>query len=117
MSDDRSSVDSEISPDARAGSQIEEHVKSRSTWLRFLFMLVFCVLVGVASLVGTVVVVLGFLWVLFTGEPNRRLVNAGQSIAMYVYEIVRYLTFNTDIRPFPFDADWPSAADGPGSAE
>jgi hypothetical protein len=33
----------------------------------------------------------------------------GQSLARYIYENVRYLTFNTDERPFPFGGKWPSA--------
>ncbi|MEJ2140219.1 MAG: DUF4389 domain-containing protein [Gammaproteobacteria bacterium] len=26
-------------------------------------------------------------------------------MATYTYQIIRYLTFNTDERPFPFDSD------------
>ncbi|MBT8099949.1 MAG: DUF4389 domain-containing protein, partial [Gammaproteobacteria bacterium] len=28
----------------------------------------------------------------------------------YTYQLIRYLTFNSDVRPFPFDDDWPSSA-------
>lgn len=116
MSDDRSPadhvVDGEDSEDAEARrKQLEENLKSRSTWLRLLFMVVFYVLASVASLVASVVIVLGFFWVLFTGEINGQLQRAGQSIATYLYQIVRYLTYNSDERPFPFDAEWPSADD------
>jgi hypothetical protein len=89
---------------------LEENLKSRSTWLRLVFMLVFYVLICLASLVGTVVVVLGFLWVLFKGEVNKELKQTGHSLASYIYEIVRYLTFNSDEKPFPFGREWPSAA-------
>ena len=71
-------------------------------------MVICYMLAGIASFVGTFVVVLGFLWLLFTGEVNRQIQQVGQSIAAYVYEIVRYLTFNTDERPFPLGGDWPS---------
>ena len=87
---------------------IEENLKSRSTWLRGLFMLLCCALLSLAGFVGSFVVVLGFLWVLFTGEKNRQLQQAGQSIATYVYEIARFLTFNTGAMPFPFGGSWPS---------
>ena len=88
---------------------IEENLKSRATWTRFLFMVICSVIVWLASLVGAVVVVLGFLMVLFTGEVNRELRGVGQSLATYIYENIRYLTFNTDQRPFPFGSEWPSA--------
>ena len=91
-------------------SPLEENLKSRSTWLRLIFMLVFYVLISLASLIGTVVVVLGFLWVLFTGEVNKQLQQTGQSLAGYLFEIVRYLTFNSDEKPFPFGREWPSAS-------
>ncbi len=88
---------------------MEENLKSRETWTRFLFMLIACVLISLAGLVGTFVVLLGFLWVLFTGEVNRELRDVGQGIASYVYEVVRYLTFNADDRPFPLGGSWPGA--------
>lgn len=95
--------------DTAERAAIEEHLKSKSTWLRLVFMLIFYILASVTTLVASVVVVLGFLWVLFTGETNQRLRSAGHGIARYLYEIVQYLTYNSDVRPFPFDAEWPSA--------
>ena len=95
--------------DEKSGKPIEENIKSRATWTRLLFMLISSILVWLASLVGMVVVVLGFLMVLFTGQVNRELREVGQSIATYIYENVRFLTFNTDDKPFPFGGKWPSA--------
>jgi hypothetical protein len=46
---------------------------------------------------------------LFTGEINKQLQQIGQSVAGYMYQIVRYLTFNTEDKPFPFGGSWPSA--------
>ena len=89
------------------GKPLEENIKSRATWTRLLFMVICYVLVSLASLVGSVVVVFGFLWVLFTGEVNRELRGVGQSLATYIFENIRYLTFNTDDRPFPFGNKWP----------
>jgi hypothetical protein len=91
------------------GRPIEEHLKARSTWVRLLFMIVMTVCYAVVRLVVAVVVVLQFLHVLFTGETNPRLKDLGLSLACYVYQIVEYLTFNTEVRPFPFDAEWPAA--------
>ena len=106
MSDNPTADDVVIEEDQ--GTPIEKNLKSRSTWLRFLFMVIYSVLIWLAGLVGTFVVILGFLWVLFTGEVNKQLRQAGQGIASYIYQIVRYLTFNTDSKPFPFGESWPS---------
>jgi len=109
MSDDNPPADHVVVDDNDSGIPIEAHIKSRSTWHRLVFMVVLYVLATLASAVGSVVVVLGFLWVLFTGETNRQLQRAGQVIAAYIYEIIRYLSYNTDDRPFPFDKDLPAA--------
>ena len=95
---------------------LEEHVKSKSTWLRLFFMLVVIILYAVSRLVVFVVVLLQFFWLLFTGDTNQQLRALGQSLATYTYEIIRYLTFNSDERPFPFDLEWPpSEATGEGN--
>ena len=105
MSDDNPPADHVLADDKESGTPIEEHIKSRSTWLRLVFMVVLYVLATVASFVGSFVVILGFLWVLFTGETNPQLRQAGQVIASYIYDVIRYLTFNSEEKPFPFGSD------------
>ena len=109
MSDHNPTADRPYKDSDTSGHPIEKNLKSGATWMRALYMLISCVLLGVAHVVGTVIVVLGFFWVLITGEVNRQVQQAGQTLANYVYEIVRFLTFNTDVRPFPLGGDWPSA--------
>ncbi|HVY64276.1 MAG TPA: DUF4389 domain-containing protein [Gammaproteobacteria bacterium] len=87
---------------------LEEHLTARSTWLRLVFMIVLGICHELARLVGAVVVILQFLHVLFTGAPNDRLKDVGLSLAQYVRQVIEYLTFNTEVRPFPFDAEWPA---------
>ena len=114
---DHAPGDHDIDPDRDADSEtgsrpIEENIKSRATWLRGLFMLVFVFIYALSRLVVGAVVLLQFLWVLFTGEVNERLRGLGQSLADYTSQIIRYLTYNSERRPFPFDEDWP-----PGHAD
>ena len=71
-------------------------------------MLISSVLASIAIMVGSVIVVLGFFYVLFNGEVNQQVRQAGQSVARYIYQIARYLTFNSDEKPFPLGGDWPS---------
>jgi hypothetical protein len=72
------------------------------TWLRGLMMLLFWVLYGIAELVVGVVVLLQFLIVLFTGERNDRLLGFGERVSLYIYDVLRFVTFNSEQRPFPF---------------
>ena len=91
---------------------VKNNLRRQSTWLRLFFMLVVILLYWVARLVVGMVVLLQFFWVLFTGETNKSLERLGQSLATYTYQIIRYLTYNTEARPFPFDLDWPIGPPG-----
>ena len=93
-------------------SRLADNLKSRSTWLRLLFMILFIVLWCISRLVVSVVLVLQFLFLLFTGERNSRLAAFGQSLATYSYQLVAYLTLVTEDQPFPF-SDWPDSSSSP----
>ena len=76
------------------------------TWLRGLFMLLFVLIYGFTEVIITAVVLLQFLFVLFSGEKNARLKEFGQGLSLFVYRIIRYWTYNLDEKPFPF-SPWP----------
>ncbi len=86
--------------------QQEKPYKNRSVWLRGLFMLIFIFLMGVAKFVTLVVVVFQFVVLLFSGDTNKNLLQFGKSLSVYQYQIVLYLTYNSEVRPFPI-GDWP----------
>jgi hypothetical protein len=99
--------------DETPDTDLAENVKSRSTWLRLLFMILFLALWSISRIVVLAVVILQFFWVLFTGATNERLGAFGASLATYTYQIILYLTYNTEEQPFPF-TDWPSGPPGAG---
>jgi len=57
-----------------------------------------------------VVVVFQFLVVLFTGKKNDKVLELGAQLSTYIYQIYRFLTFNSEEHPFPL-SDWPSATE------
>ena len=98
--------------ESRDSGQLEQNLKRRSTWIRLLFMAVFVALYAITRIVFGAVVIFQFLWVLFTAETNKQLTELGQSLATYSYQIMRYLSFNSDDKPFPIDAEWPKGEPG-----
>lgn len=111
-----------VPPSADSGgrsepSDLEKNVKMRSTWIRLFFMIIFALLYGLSRLVTAAVVVIQFFHVLFTGETNGQLKTFGHSLAIYSYEVVEYLTFNSDTRPFPLDSTWPEKLPGEDHSE
>ena len=88
-----------------------ERLTSPDYWLRFVFMVLFGVIASVAVYVVTATVVLQFIWGLVAGEGNDKLKKFGSSISQYLYQILRFLTYNTEDKPFPF-SDWPEGEQG-----
>lgn len=95
---------------------LKENISARSTWLRALFIILFALIYSVAEIVIGAVVILQFLFVLFSGNANGRLLEFGQSLSTYVFQILQYVTFNSEQRPFPF-SDWPKPRDEEDTAE
>jgi hypothetical protein len=87
----------------------DENIKSykdRSVWLRGLYMLIFMFFLGVVKVVAFIVIVFQFLTVLFTADTNKKLLRFGQSLSTYQYQIMLFLTYNSEEHPFPM-GDWP----------
>lgn len=91
------------------GPKMEDNLKSKSTWMRLVFMIVFAAIANLTLVIAGFIVVIGFLFVLFTGDVNEKVKQAGAVVSTYLSEIIRYLTFNTDTKPFPFDGELPKA--------
>lgn len=85
---------------------IKDNLKQQSTWKRGLYMLLFAVFYSIAEVVLFAVVIFQFFLKLFTGDTNPRLQKLGQSLATYIYQIIQFLTFNSDYQSYPFGA-WP----------
>jgi len=88
-------------------NDVKESLKSQSTWIRGLYMLLYFIFSRIAEVVLGVVIVFQFLLKLFTGKTNERLLKFGQELSTYVYQAFQFLTFNTEYHPYPF-GPWPS---------
>jgi len=90
--------------------ELRQNMTASETWLRGLFMLLFIFLLVIARVVTGAVVVTQFLFTVFTGQCNHNLREFGASLAMYVYQALLFVTYNSENKPFPF-APWPSRDD------
>lgn len=85
--------------------QIEENLKKTSTWKRIFFMLIFGVIEGVVKILLWAVVFLQIATVLLTGQPNENILKFGKNLSLYIYHIFSFLTFNSEVLPYPF-SEW-----------
>lgn len=89
-------------------AQMRENMLSLSTWTRGFFMLLYAVIGYVAIIIAGIVIIFQFGVVLLTGKLNERLFPAGHSLSTYIHQILLYLTYNSEEKPFPFSS-WPAA--------
>jgi hypothetical protein len=87
--------------------ELKSNLTNGRTWLRGLLIILFAILYGVAEFVVTVLVVVQFGSHLITGEPMPRLLTFARGLNAYVFQILEFITYRRDERPFPFGA-WPS---------
>lgn len=87
--------------------ELKGNLLSSRHWLRLVFMLLFAAIIQLAGIIMWVVVGLQFLFSLITGQSNVNLRGFGFSLSTYIYQILSFLTYNSEEKPFPF-SDWPS---------
>jgi len=85
--------------------EINDNIKKISTWKRIFFMLLFTVIVGLVRILLWAVILLQVASALLTGTPNKNILSFGGTLSAYLYHILLFLTYNTDVVPFPF-SDW-----------
>ena len=100
-----------VKDDSKPETHWNDHLTSSQHWLRLVFMILFAIIAGLACYIVGAVAILQFLWTLFTGKSNDKLRNFGGSLSQYVYQILRFLTYSSEQKPFPF-SDWPEAEIG-----
>lgn len=85
---------------------LKQNLKDRNTWVRGLYILLLAFIFWIADFILVGIVIFQFIHKLLTGKTNERLLKLGQSLASYIYQIVQFMTFNSDYRPYPFGT-WP----------
>jgi len=86
-----------------------EHIVNGSIWLRGLHMLLMAVAYNVVEAMLALIAVFQFFCALFTGSVNEPLLKFAKNGSIYIQEVLEFLTFNSEIRPFPFTS-WPDEA-------
>jgi hypothetical protein len=86
--------------------QIKSNLTSSKHWLRLVFMLFFAAVLQLASICMWLLVIVQFLFSLFTGQDNPSLRKLGHELSIYIFETLKFLTYASEEKPFPF-SDWP----------
>ena len=105
-------------------STFKDNITDPDFWLRVLYTLLFAFAWWVITLLLAVILVLQIGFRLFTGQPQTELAGLGNSLSQYAWQMGRYVTGASEVKPWPFlewpaaDAEWqPRAPQGPVSVE
>jgi hypothetical protein len=88
---------------------IVDNLRKPSAWIRVIFMLAFVVfLYLVIAPIILVLMLAQALFAVINGKENENLRYFGSALTRYVSQILEFITYNTERKPFPF-ADFPGA--------
>ena len=90
--------------------EIKQRIQKRENWQRGLFMLFFMFIYGFSNSLIIGILFFQFATLILTGKTNEFLLGFSQSLSIYIHQIINFLTFNSEQRPFPFSV-WPNASD------
>ena len=90
---------------------IVDNLRQPSAWIRVVLMLAFAVfLYLIIAPVILVLMVVQALFAVITGAENENLRFLGSALTVYVSQILEFVTYNSEIKPFPF-SDFPEAGE------
>ena len=85
-------------------TQTNEQIKAG--WERVLYTMLYLIIVRFISMVLFVIAICQFIYSWVIGEPNEKLSHFTKGLAEYTKELVAYVGFNTEKKPWP-SGEWP----------
>ncbi len=82
--------------------EINYNLTQVSTWKRIFYMLIFAAIGSLVRIMIWGVILLQVGSTLLTGKANPNILTFGKNLASYTYQILLFMTFNTETLPFPF---------------
>lgn len=90
-------------------SEYAPNIKSIPVWKRLAFMLIFSLALSFTRMLIFFIAFIQFVIVLFSDTSNAKLQDFGHALGKFAAEIIDFLTYHSDEKPFPFDREWPSS--------
>jgi hypothetical protein len=86
---------------------VKANVKNVDTWLRGLFIVIYAVISYVLFWIIWLVVIFQFVMKVITANLNPNVMNFSGGLTRYAFQILEYVTFQSEERPWPF-GPWPA---------
>ncbi|WP_373032814.1 DUF4389 domain-containing protein [Sulfurovum sp.] len=86
--------------------EIETNEREKPGLARALYILLYLIIARFVSMVLFVIAITQYIYSWLTGEPNDKILYFTEGLAEYTKQLVSYIGFNTDEKPWPL-GDWP----------
>lgn len=86
--------------------EIETNEREKPGIARALYILLYLIIGRFISVILFVVAITQFIYTWLSGEPNEKILDFTEGLSEYAKQLVSYVGFNTDEKPWPF-GDWP----------
>lgn len=87
-------------------SSLHDSLMMKDKWIRLFFMVIYAIVNYVTQLLIWALAAIQFIFTIFLSKPNENLLRFTAGLTAFSYQIIRYLTYNVDEKPFPFTS-WP----------
>lgn len=88
--------------------QLKKNISAVSIWVRFIYMVLFGLVLYGAYIVLFVTVFVQFLFTLISGTPNLKLLRFSDILCKFIKQCIDFECFLTEEKPFPF-SDLPNS--------
>ena len=86
--------------------EFETNEREKPGLVRALYTILFLIIIRLISMVLFVIAITQYIYSWLTGEPNEKILYFTEGLAEYSKQLVSYVGFNTDEKPWPV-GDWP----------
>ena len=86
--------------------EIKTNQRERPGLARALYTILYLIIVRLISMVLFVIAITQYIYSWLTGEPNEKILSFTEGLAEYSKQLVSYVGFNTDEKPWPV-GEWP----------
>ena len=89
---------------------LTENIKEPSIWVNFFLKVIYLIFLNFIIPFLGFITLLQLLFSLGSKKPNDNLISFSKKISIYIYQIINFMTYSSDERPWPFNA-FPDKAD------
>ena len=89
---------------------LSENIKEPSIWVNFFLKVIYLIFLNFIIPFLGFITLLQLLFSLGSKKPNNNLISFSKKISIYIYQIINFITYSSDERPWPFNP-FPDKAD------